>query len=194
MRAPIAVLMLLGLTAGTASGGARDGGAPDAASGTGAAFSETRVLSYERSKCEAGDLDSCLWGQTRQQSEGERLALLERACQLGKRGCVSLAFGLAGGLPPVPPDVARAREMAEPLCAGATEIGEAGACVILAQITLDPARVPALLERACRLGWAGWRGHIATNYVLPGGFKVYDNCLDHDHLGKPVKQRPRRRK
>ena len=187
------MVLLLGLISWAAAAFAADGGVPDAAAPTSLSFDEARALAYERPKCEAGDLDACLWGAMRRQPEGDRLKLLERACQLGTRGCVDLAYRLAGGPPPVPVDLPRALAITERICAAATDISEGAACLILGQITPDTARVPALFERACSLGWAGYRGHIATNYALPGGSRYYQNCLDHERLGKLAKAKRRSR-
>ncbi|HVV50751.1 MAG TPA: hypothetical protein VHO06_13890, partial [Polyangia bacterium] len=201
----LVVAVLLGLVPSARSAFAADGGTSAVAADGGApvgppaavrsrAEVDARALEKERPACEAGDLGSCLWGSSRPQPEGDRLKLLERACQLGPRGCVDLAYALAGGYHRVPLDLPRARELAGRLCSSAADAIEAGACLVLAQITPEPAQIPHLLGRACDLDWSGYRGDLYTNYWLPPGQPPFQtNCRDRARLGKPVQRRSRSR-
>lgn len=151
---------------------------------------QSQALEKERRECEAGDVTSCLAASMRAQSEAQRLALLERACQIAPRGCVDLAYALAGGYHRVPLDMARARDMAERLCGDPSDSVDAGgACLVLAQITPHPAQAHDLLLRACRLGWSGFQGYLYTNYWLPPGQPTFrTNCRDPRRLGQPRKR------
>ena len=185
--------MLVAVTvAATADGGADGGTTPRPSSGE----IEAQNLLKERLECGAGQLTSCLWGSKRRQSETERLQLLEKACQIGPSGCVSLAYALAGGYDRVPLDVARARALAERLCSDpADSMDVGGACLVLAQLIPEPAHRHDLLLRACRLGWMGYRGQIAANYWLPPGQPAFEtNCRSPERLGRPWKPKSRHRR
>jgi hypothetical protein len=104
---------------------------------------------------------------------------------------VDLAYALAGGYRRVPLDIARARTLAERLCNDPADSHDAGgACLVLAQVTPDRARVHDLLLRACKLGWAGFFGSLYTNYWLPPGRPAFrTDCDEPDRLGQPLKRR-----
>jgi len=165
---------------------AADGGAP----GPSSADPQAQWLQRERRACEAGELTACLSAARYDQPKAERLGLLEKACLLGPRGCVDLAFGLAGGHPEVPLDLDRAKTVAGRVCDDPTNSHEVGgACLVLAQITPNRHEAHDLLLRACRLGWNGYRGEIYTNYWLPPGRPPFrTNCNEPVRLGQPLKR------
>jgi hypothetical protein len=178
------------------------GGTPDAAPP--ARPWRTAYHQAQRARCDQGDGRACwssgyemagtLTAPLGEEELREQTALFRRGCDLGcEMACVWLARQLAQGRGTTR-DLDRARALARHACElpeaatkGCTDgyaiVGEG--CIVQAQLATDARRVPAILKRACDVGFVGY-GRFIYNSWMPG-FPVYYGGCDRPRFGKPIK-------